>query len=235
MRAFWIITLIVFAIESAAQRTQRINGELVPNDTLKWKADLVSTTKLPDLNWSPEPFTFYIGIENAYSLVAKDLDFKQIKATISSGEVVKVDQNKIIVRINAIEENITLRLYAEKNGRSELINQSIFKSRHIPILDRARSQLDYENRGISVTRLRKSSVRELLNVPDNAIIKSWTFTIDVDQSIWSLQGVGERFTESMRQLINKTQGGRLITFDNIRIIVNGETKTLPSRIWYVKD
>jgi hypothetical protein len=92
MKASILFIFLALSTTGNSQRNQRVNGETVPNDTLKWKADLVSTLKLLDFDWAPDPFTFYIGVDNPYTIIGKGFDQESMKATISSGSITKVEK-----------------------------------------------------------------------------------------------------------------------------------------------
>lgn len=90
--------------------------------------------------------------------------------------------------------------------------------------------------GISISDLKKSTPHQLLEIDKNAHISTFTFTIDLpDGTIVQVVNTGNKFNEKTAKLISEAVPGRLITIENIILLLGGNTKKIPAKLYYVNN
>ena len=85
---------------------------------------------------------------------------------------------------------------------------------------------------ISVKELQNVDVYKLLQLPKNAEIISYHFSIDLpDNDIVEIQNTGSQLNPATKTQINNATPGRTIIIDNIRIRKDGEDKKIAGRFY----
>ena len=85
---------------------------------------------------------------------------------------------------------------------------------------------------ISVKELQNVDVYKLLQLPKNAEIISYHFSIDLlNNDIVEIQNTGSQFNPATKTQINNATPGRTIIIDNIRIRKEGEDKKIAARVY----
>lgn len=92
-----------------------------------------------------------------------------------------------------------------------------------------------------ITRIRKSellghSIASYLGVPENAEIARYTFTMDLDNGdLVALPQSSHSLNNKAKDYLEKSEPGKLITFDNIVVKLDGAEKRIPSKIFTTID
>lgn len=87
---------------------------------------------------------------------------------------------------------------------------------------------------IALSKLQKLTVTEALGLPTGTDVISFNFTIDMENGdIIEIRNTGNTFNQATKQQFANTKPGRLMTFDFIKIRVNGEDKKSASRVYKV--
>ncbi|MCX6318242.1 MAG: energy transducer TonB [Bacteroidetes bacterium] len=87
---------------------------------------------------------------------------------------------------------------------------------------------------ISIEELRQATVHQLLALPADAVIVSYTFTIDTDDGrIMEFPNNGPYFSSGTKDLIMRANAGKIISLDRILIRENGMNKKMVSRVYKV--
>lgn len=89
---------------------------------------------------------------------------------------------------------------------------------------------------IPVAVIKKASVPDLLQLPADSQVISFTFTTDLPNGeIAEASVTGSNWTVPAKNLINSLVAGRLVTLDQIRVLQNGKEVKLPGKVYYVVD
>lgn len=87
---------------------------------------------------------------------------------------------------------------------------------------------------IALSKLQKLTVTEALGLPTGTDVISFNFTIDLENGdIIEIRNTGNTFNQATKQQFANTKPGRLMTFDFIKIRVNGEERKSSSRVYKV--
>lgn len=85
---------------------------------------------------------------------------------------------------------------------------------------------------LSVGELRQATVHQLLQLDKNTEIIDYVFSIDTDDGkVSEAVNNGNQFSALTRQLFQNAKAGKLISFDRIRIRLNGEVKKITSLVY----
>jgi hypothetical protein len=88
---------------------------------------------------------------------------------------------------------------------------------------------------INVEDFKNLSVYQLLKVPENSEIESFTFSIDTDNGeLAQYANKGSVLNSSVESLIKYAKAGKTVTIDEIRVTREGVSRKLPSRIYFLK-
>jgi len=88
---------------------------------------------------------------------------------------------------------------------------------------------------ISISELKKTNPFNLMGLPEEAILSSFTFTIDIDRDVTTITNTGDQFNEAIQKLINNTQPGHMLTMEDVVIVWNGKKQKIPSRFYAITD
>lgn len=87
---------------------------------------------------------------------------------------------------------------------------------------------------ISTEELRQATVHQLLGLPADVVIVSYSFAIDTDDGqILEIPNKGSYFSSSTKDVIMRAKAGKTITFDRILTLENGMNKRNVSRVYRV--
>lgn len=93
-----------------------------------------------------------------------------------------------------------------------------------------------KNPSFSVSGIKEASVYELLKLDEGTEIVGYMFTTGLpDGTIAESYNTGNKFNESTTKLIGKLTAGDLITFDQIRVIIDGKETKLPGRVYQITN
>lgn len=85
---------------------------------------------------------------------------------------------------------------------------------------------------LSVGELRQATVHQLLQLDKNTEIIDYVFSIDTDDGkVSEAVNNGNQFSALTRQLFQNAKAGKLISFDRIKIRLNGEIKKITSVVY----
>ncbi|HMT73472.1 MAG TPA: N-acetylmuramoyl-L-alanine amidase [Chitinophagaceae bacterium] len=103
----------------------------------------------------------------------------------------------------------------------------------IPVIFEITEESDSEIPKISVYELKVLSINKLLGIAENSQIVSFTFTADLETEIVVVPNKGNQINPAIKNHLNTSKPGRLITFDDVIIIQNGEKIKVPSKVYKV--
>jgi len=88
-----------------------------------------------------------------------------------------------------------------------------------------------------VSELKSREIHDLIQVSKNNEIVSFTMTIDLDNGdVRSVEHSGNQFTNTDKNFFDKyVKPGKLMTIGRILVKVDGETKKIPSKMYFIKD
>lgn len=114
---------------------------------------------------------------------------------------------------------------AKQNGRT-------IKSYHkIPVTFQISEESDNDIPKITTIELKTFSIYKLLGIAENSQIVSFTFTTDLETGdIVAIPNKGNQINPAIKNHLNTSKAGRLITFDDIIIQQNGEAKKVISKV-----
>lgn len=85
---------------------------------------------------------------------------------------------------------------------------------------------------LSVEELKQATVYQLLALPNGTDITGYLFSIDMDNGdIKQVANKGAYFNAATKDIINQAKAGKLITFDQIKIMENGIEKRIPAKVY----
>jgi gliding motility-associated protein GldM len=178
----------------------------------------------------------YIGVDNPVTIAASGGGDDKVKATISSGSLIKVaGTGKYVARVNAVNDNtiITVSVDGKVAGASQ------FRVRTIP---EAQAYVGGQPSGANIAagafKAQGGVGAGIKNFPFELSydVVSYTFTCDTDDDIVLVPSQGAAFSGAVRNAINQhVQAGRMVTIDAIRVKgPDGRTTTAPSLVYYIK-
>lgn len=87
------------------------------------------------------------------------------------------------------------------------------------------------------SELKSREIHDLILVSKNNEILSFTMTIDLDNGdVRSVEHSGNQFTNTDKSFFDKyVKPGKLMTIDKILVRVDGQTKKIPSKVYFIKD
>jgi len=89
---------------------------------------------------------------------------------------------------------------------------------------------------ISIGELKKTNPTQLMGLPEEATLSSFTFTIDTDSlDIATITNTGSKFNETILKLINNTSPRHMITLENVAIVWNGKKQKVPARFYEITN
>jgi gliding motility-associated protein GldM len=178
----------------------------------------------------------YIGVDNPVTIAASGGGDDKVRATISSGSLVKVPgTGKYVARVNAVNDNTIITV----NVDGKVAGASQFRVRTIP---EAQAYVGGQPSGANVSagafKAQGGVGAGIKNFPFELEynVQSFTFTCDTDDDIVSVAGQGAAFSGAVRSAIQQhVQAGRMVTIDNIRVKgPDGRTTSAPSLVYYIK-
>lgn len=181
----------------------------------------------------------YIGIDNKFRFDASGINVNELVAEITPNGRVEINKDEIIINVNSISERHLLSLYIKEGNKKTLLKTIQLKVRLIPL-----SEIDKSNGTgtailtstpqISVSRLKTITVCEALGLPAGTEVISYHFTIDKDNGdIVEIPNTGVTFNPATIRELQAATAGKMMTFDLIRIRVDGIEKRVASRVYLV--
>jgi hypothetical protein len=174
----------------------------------------------------------YIGVDNPVRIAGVS---NEHVVSISGGgaTLTRVSKEKFIVRVSSLTDNCAISI--TKQGPGKILASKEFYVRHIP-----EPQLNWVS-GITTSR------DSLLKMPFLSIelpgcyfklnyeIISFTASIDHGDSVLSFPITGHQFSAAFTHHLQTEKTGKLLTFDNIRVLgPDGRSRKVPSIILYLQ-
>lgn len=89
---------------------------------------------------------------------------------------------------------------------------------------------------ITIDEFKKASVYKLLQLPEGSEILSYVFTTDLANGDFiEIHNSGNEFNVATIVQINQAKAGRIITFEHIRIMKDGQEKKMPAKVYVIMD
>ncbi len=181
----------------------------------------------------------YIGIDNIFRFDLSGININELIAEITPNGRVEIKKNEIIINVSSISESHLLSLYITEGNKKTLLKTIQFKVRLIPLseIDKSNSKgtaILTSTPEISVSKLKTITACEALGLPAGTEVISYKFTIDKDNgNIVEIPNSGITFNPATKNELQTATAGKLMTFDLIRIRVDGKEKRVVSRVYLV--
>jgi len=177
----------------------------------------------------------YIGVDNPVTIAASGGGDDKVNASINNGTLSRVGPGKYIARVSAVNDNTLITVSVD----GKVAGQSQFRVRLIPEAQAyVGGKPSGENFPAGAFKAQGGVGAGIKNFPFELEyeVVSFTFTCDTDDDIVSIPNQGAGFSGAVRNAMNQyVQGGRVVTFDDIRVKgPDGRTTKAPSLVYYIK-
>lgn len=180
---------------------------------------------------------FYVGVPNPVSVsapgvAATDIDVSAPGLTFKPGK--KTGEYVVTARKATGRDGVKVSV-KNKNGGT-VLGTSTFRVKRLP--DPVAKVLGQKEGLISKGKLkvatRVDAVMENFDFELSVTVSSFTMTVNMGGDLIEMKGNGNQLNSQMKSMLSKVNKGSRVYFENVKVRMAGETRSVPSIVFKVK-